>query len=85
MGKYILRESEIPWREVMPGFFVKTLTYIEDKFAISMMRANLVYSSLETRWRNMLCLEGRLLDGIGMKARSTRLLPIPQHAPFRQS
>ncbi len=39
MGKYILRESEIPWREVMPGFFVKTFTYIEDRFAIGMMRA----------------------------------------------
>jgi quercetin dioxygenase-like cupin family protein len=38
MQKFHWQDHEIPWRSLMPGVDLKTLTYEENKFAIHLLR-----------------------------------------------
>jgi quercetin dioxygenase-like cupin family protein len=38
MEKYVRKESEMVWRTPMPGIHFTTLSYVEDKFVLALLR-----------------------------------------------
>ena len=38
MNKFHSKETDIPWRTLMPGVYIRTLRHVENKFAIHMLK-----------------------------------------------